>query len=299
MNRRQFLAAASGAISLRASASAGQPFTAGIVPAGRGSAPGQVEGFWEHCDEVASLGFHQIEINNTRAKIAEYYSDRTSEFKDEMARRRLSLPGLALFSRASLDGERAEVLTHHLLLGRFLAAVGGKYITHMLAIGDVLNEPVDVAAYRDVDLTTWVKNTNEMGRRLVNEHGIKLAYHPEQDEVRTGLYKRFLESTDERFVYFLPDTGHIALGGAEAVEVCHLYRSRLACVHLKDFAPVPEDGKPVKAGNVPFGAGIVHFPAIIAELEKSNFTGYVMSEGGGTNQAMRDYMLHSLKLHLA
>jgi hypothetical protein len=159
MNRRQFLAAASGAISLRADASAGQPFTAGIVPVGRSSAPGEAEGFRQHCDDVAKLAFHHIEINNTRAKIAEYYSARTSEFKDKMARRGLSMAGFALFSRASSDGERAEVLTHHLLLGRFLAAVGGKYITHMLAIGDVLNEPGDVAAYRDVDLTSWVKKT--------------------------------------------------------------------------------------------------------------------------------------------
>jgi inosose dehydratase len=141
-----------------------------------------------------------------------------------------------------------------------------------------------------------VKNANEIGRRLLNEHGIKLAYHPEQGEVRTGLYKRFLESTDEGIIYFLLDTGHIASGGADPVEICQVYCSRLACVHLKDFAPMTPDGKPAKAGNVPFGAGTVDFPAIIATLKRSKFTGHVMSESGGTNQTMRDYMVHSLKL---
>jgi L-ribulose-5-phosphate 3-epimerase UlaE len=67
---------------------------------------------------------------------------------------------------------------------------------------------------------------------------------------------------------------------------------------LKDFAPVAADGKPVKAGNVPLGAGMVHFAAIIAYLKKSNFTGHVMSEGGGTNEAMRDYMVHASKLNI-
>ena len=298
MNRRRFLAAVAGAIALQADASAGQPFTAGIVPAGRSSAPGQVEGFWQHCDEVANLGFHHIEINNTRAKIAESYLDRIPEFKDEMARRGLHMAGLALFSRASAEGDHSELTAQHLALGRFLAAVGGKYITHMLAMAEVLNEPADAVAYRAVDLNTWVKNANEIGRRLLNGHGIKLAYHPEQGEVRTGLYKRFLESTDGRFVYFLPDTGHIASGGADPVEVCQIYRSRLACVHLKDFAPTTPDGKSVKAGNVPFGAGTVHFADLIAYLKMSNFTGYVMGEGGGTNDVMRDHMLKFFKLNI-
>ena len=74
MKRRRFIAAAIVAIALRAGAPASQPFITGIVPAGRGSAPGQVEGSWRHCDAVADLGIHHIEINNTRAKIAEYYS---------------------------------------------------------------------------------------------------------------------------------------------------------------------------------------------------------------------------------
>jgi sugar phosphate isomerase/epimerase len=297
MKRRQFLAvAAGGAASLCADGSASQTFTAGIVPSGRSSTPGQVKAYWTHCDDVASLGFHHIEINNTRAKIAEYYSGRISEFKDAMARRGLSMTGLALFSRAAESHERQELIDRHMLLGRFLAAVGGKYVTHMIATGDVLNEPVDQAAYRQIDLKTWANNANEIGSRLRNEYDVKLAYHPEQGEVRSGLHRRFLDSTDERFVYFLPDTGHIASGGANAVEECRAYQSRLACVHLKDFAPLKMNEKPAKAGNVPFGAGVVNLAGVIAELRKSGFTGYVMSESGGTNQVMHDYMVSVLNL---
>ncbi|HEY1945366.1 MAG TPA: hypothetical protein VGG97_00050, partial [Bryobacteraceae bacterium] len=169
MKRRQFLAAvAGGAASLRATGSASQTFTAGIVPSGRSSTLGQVEGYWTHCDEVASLGFHHIEINNTRTKIAEHYSSRISEFKDAMAGRGLNMTGLALFSRAAESRERQELIDSHMLLGRFLAAVGGKYVTHMIATGDVLNEPVDEAAYRQIDLKTWINNANEIGRRLLN-----------------------------------------------------------------------------------------------------------------------------------
>ncbi len=279
MTRRELLIATSAGCVARAASP--QTFIAGIVPAGRSD-------FWTNCDEVSSLGFHHIEFNNTRAQIAEAYLDRVEEFKDQMARRDVHLAGLALFSRAA---DRESPSDKHMVLGRFLEAVGGKYITHMLAPGDVLNEPSDVAAYSSIDLKTWAANAYEIGKRLIHEHGIKFAYHPEQGEVRLGLYKQFLDSTDDRYVFFLPDTGHIASGGADAVEVLKTYRSRLACVHLKDF-------KSVKAGDVPFGQGEVNLAGVIAELRRTSFSGYVMSESGGTNPSMRDYMTGTLDLRI-
>jgi sugar phosphate isomerase/epimerase len=280
MTRRTFLVTA-----LSACAASRQSFVAGIVPAGR-NATNSVETFWNHCDEVSALGFHHIEFNNTRAKIAEAYLDRTSAFRDEMARRNLKLAGLALFSRAAARDAPVE---QHMRLGRFLEATGGKYITHMIAPGEALNESTDDAAYRALDLKQWAANANEIGRHLLGEHGIKLAYHPEQGEVRTRLYQRVLESTDERYVYFLPDTGHLAAGGADPVEDCRAHRTRLVCVHLKDF-------KSVKPGDVPFGEGSVNLRGVLDEL--TGFAGYVMGESGGTNPSMRDYMTGALHLTL-
>ena len=302
MNRRYFLTAAtSAAIALKARAAAGQTFIAGVVPAGPGRSSGQASSsgnpartYWTNCDEVCGLGFHHIEINNTRAGIAELYSNRVPEFKDEMAKRQLTLAGLALFSHMAESGERLDLIEHRMLLGRFLAAVSGKYITHMLAPETALNEPADEEAYRHVDLKVWAVNGNEVGKRMLNEYGVVLAYHPERGELRTGLHERILAATDERYVGFLPDTGHIASGGGDAAAVCRQYRSRLAGVHLKDFRP--DRGQPVKAGNAMLGEGIVNFGAVIDVLRNTNFTGYVMSESGGTNRVMRDYMAETLKL---
>jgi sugar phosphate isomerase/epimerase len=208
MNRREFLLMpAALAVPLLAPRASRQTFSAGVVPSGRTS-PGEVKDFWSHCDEVASLGFHRIEVNNTRAKIAEYYSDRVSEFTDAMAGRNLTLVGLAQFSRAAEDEVHPELIDQHMLLGRFLAAVGGKYVTHMIAPGPELNEAKDEAVYRQIDMRRWAENANAIGRRLLEQWGIKLAYHPEQAEVRSELYSRFLDRTDERYVYLLPDTGH-------------------------------------------------------------------------------------------
>jgi len=302
MKRRHFLSIATAAVSAPgARAVSGQSFLAGVVPAGPGRSSGQVKAaagpattYWNNCDEVRQLGFHHLEINNTRARIAELYSNRIAEFKDEMAKRHLTMAGLALFSHMSGGGERQGLLESHMLLGRFLAAVGGKYITHMLAPGTALNESLDEDAYRHVDLKAWAANANEIGKRLLNEHGVTLAYHPEQVEVRSGLYERILAATDERYFRFLPDTGHLASGGADSASVCGRYRARLAGVHLKDFRP---DGvQPVKAGNATMGAGVVDFAAVITMLRSNRFAGHVMSESGGTNLVMRDFMTEKLKL---
>jgi sugar phosphate isomerase/epimerase len=300
MHRRKFLEISLAAtVGGSVAAASAQPFVAGAVPAGRIGSPGHVEEYWNQCDELAQLGFRAIEINNTRVQIAEYYTDLLPEFRQEMAKRGLTLAGLALFSRASENRNQTDLLKSHMLLGKFLSGVGGHYLTHMIAVGQILNEPQDNSVYGRIDLKTWVRNANEIGKGLHEDHGIHLGYHPEQGEVRTGLFKRFLDDTDDRYVYFLPDTGHVASGGGDPVNVCRTYRSRLIGVHLKDFSTKVTTGKGLKAGNVPFGEGDVDLPGVIAELKRTEFTGHVMGEGGGTSDAMRDFMIERLHLRLS
>ncbi len=273
---------------------ASQPFRAGLVPSGKTAADAGMRDFWLHCDEVAALNVHRIEFNDTRTKVAEYFISRIPEFLDRMAGRKLRLAAVAQFSRMGERSALQETRAQHRLLGEFLAGVGGAYITHMIAPGAVLNESTDEDDYRRIDLKVWAEQANEVGRELFERWGIALAYHPEQREVSSGLYERFLAATDERFVRFLADTGHLAAGGADSVTVCKRYRSRLAAVHLKDFAPAPGSGVGIKAGSVPFGSGVVDLGKVVEELRVSNFSGLVMGESGGTNEQMHTYMKQTL-----
>jgi sugar phosphate isomerase/epimerase len=294
VTRRELILAAAGGVTL--GAEPGRTLRAGIVPAGAGRRGREaVATFWSNCDQAAALGFHFIEINNTRAEIVEAYSARVPEFRDEMAKRRLTMAGVALFSHIADESRRQELMDHHLALGRFLAATGGSYITHMIAPGTLLNEASDDAEYSRVDTKVWAAHADEIGKRLLNEHGVSLAYHPEQGEVRSGLCDLILDNTDGRYMRLLVDTGHIASGGQDALAMCKRYSSRLACVHLKDFQPAAQ---PVKAGNVPFGEGVVDLGAIANYLRATQFDGWVMAESGGTNEHMRDYMVRALNLAL-
>jgi sugar phosphate isomerase/epimerase len=299
LNRRRFLQGASSlsAVFFAPKGLQDQAFQAGIISVGKTTAANGRAEVWEHCDEIAQLGFHRFEVNNTRAAIAEYYADRTAEYKEQLELRHLDLVGLAQYSRAGERDGLASLLEQHRVIGRFLAAVGGKYITHMLAPGEILNES-DESAYRDLDVKAWAKNLNEIGYRLHEDCGVKLGYHPLRAEVSGGLYKRLLEITNERYVFLIPDIGHLAAGGADPVEVCKTYRSRIVAVHLKDFSLNVSGDKKKKAGNVPFGEGIANLPGVVAELQRTRFNGWILGESGGTNQAMHDYMTGPLRMHL-
>lgn len=273
-----------------------QSFTVGLVPFGKTTVATGVQDLWSHADEVATVGVHHIEFNNTRAKIAEAYMSRWAEFRDGMATRNLSMPGIAQYSHMDKPEELSAILQQHLLLGQFMFNTGGKYITHMIAPSLILNEVTDEDAYSQINVTSWVANLNYVARSVFEQWGVKVAYHPEQREVSHHLYERVLQSTDERYVHFIADVGHLAAGGVDPVDACRKYQKRLVAVHLKDFAPEPKQGVVRKAGNVAFGDGIVDLVGIVAELDRSGFTGWVMGESGAGDAAMYQYMSGKLGL---
>jgi len=273
-----------------------QPFTAGLVPFGKTTLETGAQDFWSHADEVAAVGVHHFEFNNTRAKIAEGYASRWRELYDGLSARGLSMPGIAQYSHMDKPEELGAILQQHMLLGQFMSNIGGKYITHMIAPSLVLNEVADEEAYSRINVKSWIANLGHVARNVFEQWGVKLAYHPEQREVSHHLHEQVLQSTDERYVHFIADVGHLAAGGADPLDSCRKYQKRLVAVHLKDFAPAPSMGTVVKPGNVPFGDGIVDLIGIVAELERSNFTGWVMGESGAGDAAMYQYMSGKLGL---
>lgn len=176
----------------------------GLVPAGKTRVETAVLDFWSHCDEVAKLGVHHIEFNNTRARVAEAYIGSTSEFEDRMLSRGLVIPGIAQFSHMDRPEEFPVVLKQHLLLGEFLSKTGGKYITHMIAPASVLNEVDDEEAYRRIDLRTWVANANEVGRQVFERWGVKLAITLSKKKLVTIYLKNsYLPQTNGTFALLL------------------------------------------------------------------------------------------------
>jgi sugar phosphate isomerase/epimerase len=304
INRRGFLQGAMACAAVPAWAERAQPFLAGLVLGSggppRSDAPPEVarlESFWKACDDCSGLGVHYTEFNNTNRPIMEAYESRVSEFRDEMARRNLTLLGLAVYCHLHRTAELAEMVQYHLRVARFLQAVGGRYMAQVLAPGDNLGRAPD-ESYQNMDVRAAVASANEIGKRVREATGIRIGYHPESNDIRMRIYDRLLDSTDPRYYSFMPDVGHIAACGVDPMDVYKKYRSRMVGTHLRDFAPASDagtGGQPGRGGMVPFGTGTTKLPALLDYLRTTEFTGVVMGEGGGM-QAMRDYMAGTAKI---
>jgi len=158
---------------------------------------------------------------------------------------------------------------------------------------------------------------NEIGRQTI-EMGVRLAPHPHiwgpierENEVRA-----MLDLTDPNYVWMTPDTGHLTLGGMDAVELMSDYLPRIAEVHLKDTyakyrgntATPTREQHTVASVYHNMGGGGVDFPAVIKLLRDRHFKGWVVFDmdgpregddgfdaiGGNPDLAVDDYLSHNV-----
>ncbi len=128
------------------------------------------------------------------------------------------------------------------------------------------------------------------------EIGLVASLHPHtgtavetREEIDT-----ILRLTDPALVGFAPDTGQIAKGGSDIVEVLDTYRSRIAHVHLKDWCGTFErdaDGREIDttgyANYEPIGNGVLPMPEILTILKGAGADLWVNVELDGTSKAPR------------
>ena len=267
--------------------SAGKPqkFIAGYAPFTRGT----VESYWQACDECAGLGFRHIEVDNSRLKIAQSYIDRIPEYMEQMAKRNLSLVGLGMSGSFTDPANQTQSFAEHLLVGRFVQATGGNYISTMSE-----PEPDEMPAY--------VRFAAELGKRLREETGVRIGFHPHSGSARSQVFRRMLDETKPEDFGFILDTGWMRAGGQDPLSALKAYRSRLITLHLKDFDPDLERerrGRLVKGHLVILGRGVIDFPQIIDYLKETEFDRQILGEIGlqGTAE-MKAFMVDKLGLRI-
>jgi inosose dehydratase len=141
---------------------------------------------------------------------------------------------------------------------------------------------------------------------VFEKHGVRLGVHPHVGsliETRQEIAQA-MDATDPRYFHLAPDTGHLAGGGSDPVEIFRTYASRIAHVHLKDYQP------PAAAGGrgtyVTLGRGSVDFPELIRIMNEARFDGWMNVEldgGRGADPAVvardaREYVRGKLGLSL-
>lgn len=218
--------------------------------------------WWAGARAVAGVGFHGIEGEYT---ISELYRGRESEFREKMDSLNLSLA--ALYSTTDLErpAERYVNIEKNLRAAEFCQKMGCETIV----LGGTETQdpsPEDFEYFGEV--------ANELGRRTLEEFGVRCGYHPHRGslvETREQI-QRIMELTNPDCFFLAPDTAHLAAGGSDPVEVFETFKDRIVHTHLKDYRPPQEPGG--RGAFVPLGWGTVDFPKLISTLAEADFAGW-------------------------
>lgn len=149
-------------------------------------------------------------------------------------------------------------------------------------------------SYDDEDYRYLIRTLEEVGRRC-SEEGVLACFHPHTGtpvETREEI-DRVMTQVDPDVVFFAPDTGQIAKGGGNPLEVVRTYRERVRHVHLKDYVGGVTrldagGGGTDRTGwldYVPLGEGVVDLASIVHLLEDGGYRGWWMVELDGTPKA--------------
>jgi inosose dehydratase len=136
---------------------------------------------------------------------------------------------------------------------------------------------------------------NELGK-IALDQGIQLGIHPHYngsiespEEIRWAM-----EMTDPRYVFLSADTGHIALGGGNVLEILRTYKDRLNYFHLKDVSGQVK--RPNFGPNLrELGQGEIDFPAIMTLLKEIKYKGWLNVEQDETKLTPRESASQSME----
>jgi inosose dehydratase len=136
---------------------------------------------------------------------------------------------------------------------------------------------------------------NQVGE-YCNSIGMIASLHPHTNtavETRQDI-DDIMRLTDAGLVGFAPDTGQIAKGGSDIVEVLSTYQGRINHVHLKDWNGIADrnaNGERVDEsgyGNYePIGSGILPMPEILRIIDEAPQEFWVNVELDGSDRAPR------------
>jgi len=137
----------------------------------------------------------------------------------------------------------------------------------------------------DEDLKVLADALNQLGQATA-EFDVKLSPHPHiwGPIERPEEIHRLMELTDPRYVYLLPDTAHLNLGGGDPLALMTRYYDRIFAIHWKDTkaayrgftGPTPTREQHVQEILYKdLGSGGVDIPGIWKLLQERGYQGWI------------------------
>lgn len=209
--------------------------------------------------EVAAAGYDGVELFDGNLM---QYEDRSDELRRLLAETGLEL--VAVYSGANFVFP--EILEEELWRIEKAASLASRLGAEHLVVGG--------GAQRSRGTTE--EDYGRLGQGLervveiAEQHGLSASYHPHLTtivETPEQLEKVMARSR----IHFCPDTAHLVAGGGDPAELIRRYAERIVYVHLKDFTAEP-------FAFLPLGRGDLDLRAIIDELERADFDGWITVE---------------------
>ncbi|WP_199043752.1 TIM barrel protein [Glycomyces salinus] len=238
-------------------------------------------------DELAEAGYEWVELGPYG-----YLPTDPQVLADEIAGRGLKVSGGTVFGnlhRPELWDQMHAVVSK---VSRLTASQGAKHVVFIPPMfrdektGEFSDSPEwDAATWKVVHSTA-----NRIGKEMFEEYGVRIELHPHadtqimtQDQIET-----FLDGTDSDFVSLCLDTGHVAYGGGDNIDLIRRYAERVGYVHIKQMDPevlrqVNDEalgfGEAVKRGVcVEPPAGVPNPADIVTELSRLDADLFVIVE---------------------
>lgn len=245
------------------------------------------ENSFEQCiSEMALAGFTGTEIGNKYPKDPE-------ALKEKLKLRNLEVASawFSSFLTTKPYAETAEAFRQH---RDFLWEMGAKVIV-VAEQGHSIQGKMNTPLFKNKPRFTneeWAKLTKglEALGELAHEKDMEIVYHHHMGTgvQTTAEIDRLMKETDPTKVSLLFDTGHLVFSGENPLEIYKTHQDRIKHIHFKDIRDTV--AQEVKAENDSFlravkkgaftvpGDGVIDFKPIMNEIEKANYTGWIVVE---------------------
>ena len=195
---------------------------------------------WERfLDELADVGYEWLELGPYG-----YLPTDPARLADELARRGLRVAAGTMHGESGLHraADWPAIVARTRAVAALTAAVGGRHLVFVPVPGyrdDATGAYLEPAGLDADQWRTMVRAVDELGRIVLEEHGVRLQFHPHADShVETQEQtERFLADTDPRRVNLCLDTGHVAYRRGDSVALIRDHPDRIGYVHVKQMDP--------------------------------------------------------------
>ncbi|MFC7217569.1 TIM barrel protein [Streptomyces polyrhachis] len=238
-------------------------------------------------DELVQAGYRWLELGPYG-----YLPTEPDRLAEELAARGLRVSGGTVFGALHRPDLWDETLAQVRRVAALTAAAGAR---HLVLIPPLYREEKTGAFTEppELDAAQWAllgRTADRLGRLLREEYDIRLVVHPHADShIQTQPeIERFLNATDARWTGLCLDTGHVAYGGGDNLDLIRRFGERIGYVHIKQMDPAIlaqvaaeklSFGEAVKRGVcVEPPAGVPHPAEIVAQLTRLDAELFVIVE---------------------